>query len=102
MNLTERLKLFPGGLQALAVAAGLATTVVYRFAWKEHKKRPVAVALRIAQALCERGDLHRSLQVLEDVEVLLDAWSAAEPSRVRDDSRVTDGGGEAPSAGGAS
>ena len=88
MNLTERLKLFPGGLRGLARAAGMATTVVYRFAWKEHRKRPVAVALKISEAIERVPNLPSTLVELADVEELLDAWSDSEPSRVLGPFRV--------------
>lgn len=102
MNLTERLKLFPGGLQGLAKAAGLATTVVYRFAWKEHRKRPVTVALKMADAITLVPDLPSTLVELGDVEELLDAWSASKPGRVLGPFRAVYPAEEPGAAGGAS
>lgn len=102
MNLTERLKLFPGGLQGLAKSAGVATTVVYRFAWKEHKKRPVAVALKISEAIGLVPNLPSTLVELADVEELLDLWSASKPSRVLGPFRAVYPDEEPQPAGGAS
>ena len=88
MNLTEKLKLFPGGLAGLAKSSGLATTVLYRFAWKEHKKRPVVIASKIADAIALEPSTPSSLSELGDLDALLDAWSSSEPSRVRSASSV--------------
>ena len=92
MNLAERLQLFPGGLTGLAAAAGVAKTVVYRFAWREHKKPPVALAEKIALAIRSQRRDQPLLRELGDLETLLELWKGSERSRLRDGSPVANDG----------
>lgn len=82
LDLAEQLKLFPGGMRGIADAAGVATTVVYRFAWKEHRRPPVEIARKIAAAIRKRV---RSgpLADLGDAEALIDAWRRSSRGRIR-------------------
>lgn len=84
MRLLDLLRTYPGGLVALAEAAELSPSAVYRFAWKANKRVPAAIASKLATAIANTTGVPENLKPLGDLETLLAAWIESEPGRVRD------------------
>lgn len=75
LTLHDRLRLWPGGMHALAAAAGVGKDAVSRVANLRHRRLPILVLRRLAQAIREREtELPPELGEMASLAACVEMW----------------------------